>query len=408
MIRQLTIKNFKCLQNVTVDFGPLTVLIGPNDCGKSSLLDAIHVLGRTAHEPLASSLVVEDGVGAHPFDELVYRRDSSRTIAWTIRGSAAGKDFTYGLELRGGPVVEAEDLAAAGGISLSRRDASADVELRVGSNIRESYPKPADTGARVALERRRIEPIVAGFASSAKYRFDPRSLRKVSPPDAEAALSRSGDNLAAALDALLTGPDRSAVQGLEAALHEAIPTLAGVSLRTVRGDAAGPARIGKAVEFTLTGGRPPVTIPAAHASEGALLTTALLALAYGPTPEIVLLEEPEAGLHPGRLEGVVRLLRQMSTGEIGGRPRQVIVATHSPLFLNHLAPEEVRIVRRDLERGTEVTPLMSVQGLERLLDESSLGEAWVALTETGLLAREGPGGSKPAPPRTVPPPPKSR
>lgn len=398
MITHLTIKNFKCLQKISLELGPFTVLIGPNDAGKSSILDAIHILGRTAREPLIASLVAEDGVGTHPFDELVFRRDSTRTIDWMIRGSSSGREFTYGLQLRAGPQVEAEDLSAAGGISLTRRESGGDVELRIGSNIRENYGKQPDTGLRIALERRRLEPIVAGFASTARYRFDPRALRRIAPPEAEPLLSRSGDNLAASLDALLTGPDRGAVQGLEGALHEAIPTLGGIALRTVRAETGGVTRIGKAIEFILAGSRPPVTVPAANASVGALLITAYLALAYGTTPEILLIEEPECGLHPSRLAALVDILRRISSGG-SGRVRQVIVTTHSPLLVDHLRPEEVRVVRRDPERGTEVSPMMAVQGLERLLGEMSMGEAWAKLGEDGLLKREGPGA-----PRSIPPP----
>ena len=43
--------------------------------------------------------------------------------------------------------------------------------------------------------------------------------------------------------------------------------------------------------------------------------TAYLALAYGNTPDLVLIEEPENGLHPGCLQMVVDILRKMSTGE---------------------------------------------------------------------------------------------
>jgi predicted ATPase len=153
-----------------------------------------------------------------------------------------------------------------------------------------------------------------------------------------------------------------------------------VALRAVH-TAAG---VGKAVEFILAGTRPPVTVPAANASEGALLLTAFLALAHGATPEILLIEEPENGMHPSRLEVVMSLLRKISEGEVGSRPRQVIVTTHSPLLLGYVKPEEVRIFRRDPERGTEITPLSAVPDLDRLRTLSA-GDLWYFLTEGGNI-----------------------
>ncbi|MCS6902266.1 MAG: AAA family ATPase [Myxococcales bacterium] len=46
MINQLHICNFKCLRDTRLSLEPLTVLIGPNNSGKTTILDAIRTLGR--------------------------------------------------------------------------------------------------------------------------------------------------------------------------------------------------------------------------------------------------------------------------------------------------------------------------------------------------------------------------
>jgi predicted ATPase len=184
------------------------------------------------------------------------------------------------------------------------------------------------------------------------------------------------------LNSLLTGPDRSAVIELENKLHEAIPTLQGLS--TPVGKEHGGAH--RQIEFTLSGpSKPPVTIPSSQASDGAMLLTAFLALAYGDTPQILLIEEPENGLHPSRLQMVIEILRKMSTGEIGNRARQVILTTHSPLLLNFVEPEEVRIFRRNSAGATDVTPMHELPNIENLHRQYAPGELWYLFGEEELI-----------------------
>lgn len=363
MITQLTVRNFRCLQDVTATLAPFTVLIGANDSGKSSFLDAIHTLSRTAREPLLDSLVPEGGFGPTPFEELVWQRNTARSMVWRVQGDTRGKRFAYELAVRAGPYVRFEKLPLQPVHLVTT--ASTPRETRLRASIR-TQPELAS--------------LASGFTSAGKYRFDPRSLRRVAPIATDPHLSTSGDNLAAALDALLTGPDRAAIRALEVGLREAIPTLAGVALRAVPTGSG----VGKAVELILSGTRPPVTIPAANASDGALLLTAFLLLAYGATPEILLIEEPENGMHPSRLELVISLLRRISEGEIGARPRQVILTTHSPLILGYVKPEEVRIFRRDPEKGTEIIPLSAVPDLDRL-SAMPAGDLWYFLAEGGNI-----------------------
>ena len=119
-----------------------------------------------------------------------------------------------------------------------------------------------------------------------------------------------------------------------------------------------------------------------------MLLTAYLALAYGNTPEVLLIEEPENGLHPSRLKLVIDVLRKISTGEVGNRPRQVLVTTHSPILLNYAKPEEVRIFQRDQEGGTRVTPMTKVRDIDKLLQDFAVGELWYLLGEDALLKEQ--------------------
>ena len=91
-----------------------------------------------------------------------------------------------------------------------------------------------------------------------------------------------------------------------------------------------------------------------HVSDGVLWLLALLVLPYQrPLPELLTLDEPERTLHPGLVREVLQLLRAMARGEsTGGQPVQVVLSTHSSDLLEHVRPEEVRLVSREPSDGT--------------------------------------------------------
>ena len=84
------------------------------------------------------------------------------------------------------------------------------------------------------------------------------------------------------------------------------------------------------------------------------------------------MEEPETGLHPSRVAEIVRLLR--SIAESG---TQVILATHSPLVINELQPEEVSVVTRHADTGTKVTRIVDTERFESRAKVYALGELWL-------------------------------
>ncbi len=389
MLRSFTIQNFKCLRHVTVKLEPFTVLIGPNDSGKSSILDALRLIGQTFVRPLSEVFTGQNRAGA-----LTWQQEVAADVRWQLLFERGNESFVYkysmpsgaerGVSGRGGFFERGHDprnlleprlsleYDSEGGVPFAHQSSSAETLLR------SILAEKAQTGLEF---RREIEPFTTVFADIPRYRLDPDALRQAAVPQPDAVLSSSGDNLVGVLDRLISGPDRSAIVNLERELHAAIPTLRGIALRTADGKTGA-----KSLEFVLAGSRKsPVTIPCAHASDGAMLLTAFLALAYSEQPGVLLIEEPENGLHPSRLKAVVEMLRKLSTGEVGTQPRQVILTTHSPLLLNFARPEEVRIVRRDTEKGTQVTPLKAVPDIDKLLAEFGVGELWYLLGEDALV-----------------------
>ncbi len=118
-------------------------------------------------------------------------------------------------------------------------------------------------------------------------------------------------------------------------------------------------------------------------SDGTLLVVAFLALQYQSAPlDLVAIEEPERGLHPYLIGELIRLLRDLATGAIGGKPIQVVLATHSAELLEFVRPEEVRFLDRVPEDGSvEVTSIdtESTDWRQAFREYSeSLGSAWLA------------------------------
>ena len=53
MLTRFSVKNYKCLADVSLPLTPLHVLIGQNDAGKTSLLEAMLAFYRSSRMPLA-------------------------------------------------------------------------------------------------------------------------------------------------------------------------------------------------------------------------------------------------------------------------------------------------------------------------------------------------------------------
>ncbi|MHB1422684.1 MAG: AAA family ATPase [Gemmataceae bacterium] len=396
MLQRIHIENYKCLRDVTVDLGDFTILIGPNDSGKSSFLEVVQSFGKLVRQGYAG-LFGGDRTPAN----LVWRKDAGRHIVMEAAGISADHRFDYRLEIPIDQRPPRESLECDGDKLFWTEEVSASqpppynyapgTRVVVLGKSKMNTVQPAQAGVVYLQQFVQQNPalsaaIAEAFTSSLEYQFDLDSLPRPSVPQPGIVLEPSGANLAAVLDLMQNSPDRSSFETLQKSLHEAIPTLRGIVLPPVPQPSVQGA---KALEFILSGnGQPPVTIPASQASGGALLLTAFLTLAYTQTPGLLLFEEPENGLHPYRLRWVLDILRKMNRGEIGNRKRQIILTTHNPLLLNYANPEEVRVFVRHPEEGTKVIPMTQVPDIDRLLKEFALGELWYLLGEEKMFEEQ--------------------
>lgn len=188
-----------------------------------------------------------------------------------------------------------------------------------------------------------------------------------------------GQNIPAFLDYLVRR-DRKRFDDIVAALKDLIPGLEDVIL-----DA--PAENSKSIDLVIDNG---FGINADLTSTGVKLMVFFLALAYHPSPPgVILIEEPESGIHPQRLVDVVHLMRDVTRGTHGDKASQVIMTTHSPYLLDLVDPEQDQVlVFQRKESGDRSVSPADPKRLKSFLGEFLLGEVWYNEGEQGLLAKK--------------------
>lgn len=107
-------------------------------------------------------------------------------------------------------------------------------------------------------------------------------------------------------------------------------------------------------------------------SDGTLRFIALATLLLQPKPpSLILLDEPELGLHPYAIHLLVEMLRTLSKTGV-----QIVLATQSVTFVNQFHPEEIITTERTLEEPASVFRRLQKQEVEAWLTDYELGELW--------------------------------
>lgn len=292
-IRSVSIRNFRCLHRVDIDLAPLTVLVGHNASGKSSLLAALRSDYRWSARDITSGAVEE----ARADFEL---GDGSK---WARRVKPGGSESAS----QPGPRVHALHLDLA--------------HLRAPQPAAEVHHLPADGSQLVNLfaSRTRSEQSEIANAFAARVQVF---------KDVIARPSQGGNQR-------LQFQDR-----WSGAWYE-------------------PDQV----------------------SDGSILVLAYMLLGYQqPAPDVIVIEEPERGLHPHLLGEIVATLRDLTRRE--DHAVQIILATHSAELLAHVEPSEVRfLARSEVDGGTIVRVAPTDQdGWDEAVRvyENSIGQMWLA------------------------------
>ncbi len=356
-IRRLIVQGFRSIRSEVVDFDNPTFFVGRNGSGKSNLVDALAFLGECMTTPLRWVFA-----------------DWGRRRALTYgssRASVPGPVERLGISTVLGPI---DDVVSGARYSVSIVPSEDDLSPyrvereqcfiecrgeqghwfdRIGS---EPFRTNAD-GLRPQLSEdalalpllggdSRFGPLFETLAGIRTYAIVPDRVREFQLPDRGWNLHRDGDNAASVLRRIEeNNPDD--LQRIGEFLGAIVPGIERIEVKPY-----GP-KLG--LEFTQRWNGSPgsLVLEASSMSDGTLRTLGLLAAVYQrQTPSVMIIEEPEATIHPGALSVILDVLHHAS--ERG----QVIVTTHSPEVLDAewLEDRHIRIV--DWQDGeTRVLPL---------------------------------------------------
>lgn len=106
-------------------------------------------------------------------------------------------------------------------------------------------------------------------------------------------------------------------------------------------------------------------------SDGTLRFIALTTLLLQPEslrPSVIIIDEPELGLHPNAITLFASLVKQVSANT------QIILSTQSPILLDHFQPDDVIVAER--AAGQSHFRQLNAERLKVWLRDYSLGQLW--------------------------------
>jgi predicted ATPase len=365
MITQLTIKGFKTLKDVSVPLTRVSVLVGPNNCGKSNLLRALAFLAATVREGLVdatrrfggpSEILSRSGEGVL---EIAIEAKFDKTIVQYRIGSATA-DRPLGIEeltmlLEGVHQMVPVSLAANGSATIRLANSTFGIGGAVPGAILRTMGEQAGCPEPV----RKLYAYLVGL-SVADFSLD--RLRAKSLPIPGVQLKSSGENLAAVLDRL-HGDEPSIRKRIEREVASVAPAITGIVTPTV--DSEGNKVVGVAEGDQV--------FKADAVSDGILLFIALSTVSLmNGGKALVCLEEPDKGIHPRRIREILEQVNRVASSGA-----QFILTTHSPVLLDEFRdyPESVLILDRT-DAWTRVQQLSELPDVQAELRDVSLGELW--------------------------------
>ena len=334
MITSIRLQDFKGHRDTTVPLGRFTALVGPNGSGKTSVLEALWLQSRLVELPVQQVLT-----GDFAVDDL-RQRGATTLSTFTSAGTHAGAAWSASVSL-GGPTGYV--LGWNGGPPVNH-----DAPLK------------------------NVQPqVVTAIRSANLYKLNALQIAAAAYSDLPgAAVERDGTNTAVALAALKLGYDE-AFGRIEEEMRLIVPSVERVRIRQANVAHQKGTVVGSKIYFDFRSG---AGVPAHLASEGTLITLALLTILHGPErPGVLLLDDFDQSLHPRAQMDLVRLIKRLLAER---DDLQIVATTHSPYVLDELDPSEIHAfaLRED---GTVASKRLSEHPeAERMKGSLTTGQLW--------------------------------
>ncbi len=365
LLKRLRLEGFKSIREMDLELRPLNVLIGANGAGKSNLVSFFKMIGEMAAGRMQSYIAASGrahsllyygpGTTSGIHARLVFEdprplfEDGSPVDSYEFHLSYAADDSLY---------FQTECLLAE---KMDNEIHAKRVSLGTGQRealFRDDVPRGKPTA--IALD--------AQLRGCRAYHFHDTSatsrIRQYGYVGDNQQLLSDGANLAAFLYRLQNTRESSAYNRIVRTIRLAAPFFHDFDLLPT-----GP----NDREILLNWRHPGSDqIFGPHQlSDGTLRAMCLIALLLQPEealPKLIVVDEPELGLHPYALNLVASLLKAAS------HDAQILVTTQSSSFLDQFDPEDIIVVDREGKESSFRRP--SVSELEPWLEEYSLGEVW--------------------------------
>ncbi len=357
-LRRIQLFGFKSIKSLDLEIRPLNVMIGANGAGKSNLVSFFKMINEMMGGRLQQFVAGSGRAGSM----LHYGpKVTPQMEARLVFGVDTGQD-TYLMRLfhaAGDTLIFAEER-----LEFLRADWPGKpqrVELGAG-HAETRVTEAAEGGDAVARVFRHL------LNHCRVYQFHDTSetarIRQYCYVGEDRWLRPDAGNLAAVLYRLKNRDDARAYQRIVGTIRQIAPFFADFEL-----EPTGPS--GKDIILNWREKSSDQVFGPHQLSDGTLRAMALIALLLQPQddlPSVIVIDEPELGLHPFAKNVVASLMRKAS------HHCQVIVATQSAGLLDAFEPEDIVVVERD-DSGSVFTR-QTDESLAEWLAEYSMRELW--------------------------------
>lgn len=356
-LKRLKIEGFRSIASAEISFSDLDVLIGQNGAGKSNLISLLRMVGFMLSSEGGLALFVGrmGGASALLHDGPKATRAIAAEIA--IETVTGLNEYVFRLEMAAGDTL----IFTEERIRFSRHDLGIEQNWL---DFGEGHRTPgllyvSDDGGKKT--QRTILGLLRGLSVFQFHDTSPESpLKRKSRVDDGRYLRGDGSNLASFLHNLRENyPLHS--QHIVRTVRLIAPFFDDFVIEDDQGHVLLQWReIGSDIVFG-----------PGQISDGLLRAMALVALLLQPVatlPSMIVVDEPELGLHPAALQIIMGLFKAAA------KARQCVVATQSPAMLLGLAPENIIVV--DRPRRSSSFRRLDPAKLEAWLDDYDLAELW--------------------------------